>query len=711
MCPFTSAWVATPKGDLNFDGNRRAYTVYNTDSKISTGTTASTLITQELPGGDWESWPAYGRAGEAHFYMECANRGLCDRETGLCECFPGYEGYACNRMACPNDCSGKGVCQSTGYLTTNANSVTDAWYNVAQSTATYGLWDANMAMACKCDPGYSGPDCSTRSCPVGDDILTQVDQVSETQYIDIKTTCEGSVDCSTGTPLTATTVLSGSIRLTYTDQFGEEYTTEPIEGVGAYGGSQTLATNAAAALRGLPNNVVPDTVNVKATYCDVYQAQRYDIGTDATGGPASTNFRIVAKSDGTASDSGNTVFASDGKIKVLDPGTSAIGTAMDTGYVKEAAATTTAETGVFVSTIADPLCVRLVVDFNGMSGDIADLKVDVTDVKYAGATNAQLSTAAVSGTVSESIVVATGGKYSYVAPSTMSIESAAYTGSVVNEASCGHSVKTGECTVVFVDTGVLGATPTNTFFPKTKIEVTCKIASGTTRSLGVHTVYAVDATGDSTNGKIYLEGVIPASTISASGCTTAKILVEGRSHFAVTGGDTDTGDIAVLGTGVDMQNVMNNYATSLATHKMHLTAGFSAVGGSLNGDTITIDHASAFEAAHAVKADDTAAADTATTIVIFESESMVTAGKNSAASSVGTILSSNVATTAAALITGAEAFTTTEQGGVTWTINGKGTTEVAECGARGLCDTEAGQCKCFPGYIGLSCSTQASIAM
>ena len=74
-------------------------------------------------------------------------------------------------------------------------------------------------------------------------------------------------------------------------------------------------------------------------------------------------------------------------------------------------------------------------------------------------------------------------------------------------------------------------------------------------------------------------------------------------------------------------------------------------------------------------------------------------------------LTSNVATTAAALITGAEAFTTTEQTAVTWTINGKGTMEVAECGARGLCDTEAGQCKCFPGYIGLSCSTQASIAM
>jgi len=239
VCPFDISWVATPKGDLNFDGDNHDYTVYNTDSRISTGTSASTLITQELAGGDWESWPAYGRAGEAHFYMECANRGLCDRETGLCECFPGYEGYACNRMACPNDCSGKGVCQSTGYLTSTGNTVTDKWYDSAQGTATYGLWDANMAMACKCDPGYSGPDCSRRSCPVGDDILTQVDQVSETQFVDIKTTCEGSDSSGNCATASATTVLSGSIKLTYTDKFGEEYTTEPIAGVAAYAGEGT----------------------------------------------------------------------------------------------------------------------------------------------------------------------------------------------------------------------------------------------------------------------------------------------------------------------------------------------------------------------------------------------------------------------------------------------------------------------------------------
>ena len=48
--------------------------------------------------------------------MECSNQGLCDRKAGLCECFDGYAGRACQRQACPEDCSGHGVCSSVEQL-------------------------------------------------------------------------------------------------------------------------------------------------------------------------------------------------------------------------------------------------------------------------------------------------------------------------------------------------------------------------------------------------------------------------------------------------------------------------------------------------------------------------------------------------------------------------------------------------------------------
>jgi hypothetical protein len=46
----------------------------------------------------------------AHAIIECSNRGVCDRKTGKCKCMGNYAGTACERIKCPNDCSGHGRC-------------------------------------------------------------------------------------------------------------------------------------------------------------------------------------------------------------------------------------------------------------------------------------------------------------------------------------------------------------------------------------------------------------------------------------------------------------------------------------------------------------------------------------------------------------------------------------------------------------------------
>jgi hypothetical protein len=175
----------------------------------------------------------------AHYYMECSNKGICDRSSGLCECFDGYDGVACQRASCPGypaSCSGHGVCKSAKQLAE------------ADGGNVYKLWNKDATMGCECDAGYFGPDCSQRKCKVGVDPL-YLDDTSTIKYsiFDFAVlTTAATPDFDDGTPLQGT----GYWAIKFYDHSGEDWVTEPIA-------AQATCATVLTALENIPNDVIP----------------------------------------------------------------------------------------------------------------------------------------------------------------------------------------------------------------------------------------------------------------------------------------------------------------------------------------------------------------------------------------------------------------------------------------------------------------------
>jgi len=186
----------------------------------------------------------------AHAYRECSGRGVCDRETGTCDCFDGYTGAACRRSSCPNDCSGHGVCVNDDISLYSSPFTTTLPDAMNSNDETFGnLWSANKFQHCKCDYGWDAADCSRRVCPFGDDP---------------ETTCEDEIEYDIQT-LECTGLSLGDdswIALNFQDQFNGFFTTYPIRISDATASSgEELASSAAdaiqVALEALPNFAIP----------------------------------------------------------------------------------------------------------------------------------------------------------------------------------------------------------------------------------------------------------------------------------------------------------------------------------------------------------------------------------------------------------------------------------------------------------------------
>jgi len=249
VCMFGLAHVDTPKGDLDASGglSNADKVVIDNNFVYPYGTTEQF---PQMQDSDLQVLP-----NSAHYYMECSNKGRCDRTSGECQCFDGYDGVACQRASCPgfpNSCSGHGVCKSIKQLAS------------ADHGNIYKLWDKDTTMGCECDAGYFGPDCSQRSCKYGVDPL-YLDDAATVKYsiFDFATLSTKTISSYSGLFTNGESdAKNGYWAVRFYDNHLEDWVTEPI-----IGGAS--CDEVVAALEGLPNNVIPSG-SIECTRVDFY---------------------------------------------------------------------------------------------------------------------------------------------------------------------------------------------------------------------------------------------------------------------------------------------------------------------------------------------------------------------------------------------------------------------------------------------------------
>lgn len=207
--------------------------------------------------------------GSFHKYAECGGRGICDRSTGECACIEGYEGKGCQRLSCPNDCSGHGTCE---YIEDLAYDLTWGEISITGQDETldgseifsYNNWDEKKIRGCKCDALYGDVDCSKRMCPFGTDVLDisrmnyDADERYQKQVINF-------IPMSTSGGATAA-LTGNTFAITFKSRLNESYTTTPIAFPDVTEQSLTdFANIIKMSLLKLPNRVV-DGVSVSARY-------------------------------------------------------------------------------------------------------------------------------------------------------------------------------------------------------------------------------------------------------------------------------------------------------------------------------------------------------------------------------------------------------------------------------------------------------------
>ena len=95
----------------------------------------------------------------------CSLQGVCRPfELGhRCVCYPGFSGPACADVACPNHCSGHGVCADGKCKCEAGRTGTDCSRHACPAACS-GRGHCTRD-GCVCEPGWHGPACSYGACP------------------------------------------------------------------------------------------------------------------------------------------------------------------------------------------------------------------------------------------------------------------------------------------------------------------------------------------------------------------------------------------------------------------------------------------------------------------------------------------------------------------------------------------------------------------
>ena len=200
-----------------------------------------------------------------HSQVQCGNRGVCNPASGACACFAGYTGAACDRLSCPSSCSGRGRCLTLGELPDVV-------------TSGYSSWELSRIAVCSCDGGFTGPDCSLRVCPFGDDPETTCS--ASAKQVQTLTLDFGTIPASlpSGTlPLSLLDI--DELVLTFTTTDGTPLQTNTITNLyDPFNGGITSVTNALTSLPGFAVNAVTVTATGSSTSPLVSYAITFDGG-------------------------------------------------------------------------------------------------------------------------------------------------------------------------------------------------------------------------------------------------------------------------------------------------------------------------------------------------------------------------------------------------------------------------------------------------